>query len=162
VWSWNPADGPWKKEYGGPKEGVFLEVSCKMIRLREAYDFWREVAFQNFEPAARERSSKAVFHAEAQAFITPRAEIYTYRSDEISGRRSRRQAMAAGDNITIDIGLILSGVRHYESTHTSAPVYEVSSTGSFFTYDPTHPCKIQWQAHHRLKQRRRDRRFRPR
>lgn len=145
MWRWNPGQGPWRKEFGGPKGSVYFEVSCDHVEPRETYDYWREHAFKNFEPDVPSAEQKSNFRAKAKAFYVPRGELFTYQSDAISGRRSRRQARADSGS-SIDIGLILSGLRHAE-VDDGHDARHSTGAGSFFVYDPMRPIRIHWQTH---------------
>lgn len=150
TWAWNPADGPWQPKYGAPVDHVYLEVSSSGAAPRHQYDFWRQFAFYNFDPDLPSDEQKTSFLADANSFYSRRAQLHTYRSDAISGRRTRKQA-SADSGALIDIGFIVSGHRLFTPDVASRrPIPDEYGAGDFFVYDPSRYCRTQWQAHEGL------------
>lgn len=142
VWRWNPAVGPWRPEYGKPSGSLYFQISTAHVRASESYDFWRNAVYYNFD-AARLPVPLKGFQASAQAFLAPRGDFFVYRSDPITGRRTKKQARAS-ENGTIDVGLVLSGKRFSRSDRD---VVTEAKAGEFFVYDPARPCRVNWTFH---------------
>lgn len=142
-WSWNPAEGRWRPEHGLPRTSAYLQVTTKGVKRSRAYDYWCDTVYYNFDPDRSPSQRSSDFHAEAQALITPRGSFYVYESASISGRRTHRQARSDSGE-SIDIGLVVTGLRHYETDRSQALT---AASGEFFVYDPTRPARVGWKRH---------------
>lgn len=116
------------------------------MRPNLAYDFWRETVFYDFEADRLEKESKHSFHGHVLGLISPRGNFYVYDSHGISGRRTPAQIRRDG-NTGIDLGLVLSGVRHHQSDNGTVTK---ASKGELFVYDPTRPSRVSWSNHRGL------------
>lgn len=75
IWPWNPAEGPWRPEHGSPKTSLYLEVSCRSMKPRHAYEYWRETAFYTFEPDPRPPVGTTAFQTAAQGAHHPSRQL---------------------------------------------------------------------------------------
>lgn len=142
-WAWSPDAGRWRPEYGPPSTCVAFEVTTSGLTPIEAYDYWRETVFYGFD-ADRNKSERAPdFSARASGLLAARAEFYTYQSDGISGRRTRKQARADG-NDDVTLGSIFAGRRWHRDDRDSVVT---SAVGNLFFYDAARPSRVEWEAH---------------
>jgi AraC family transcriptional regulator, positive regulator of tynA and feaB len=146
TWSWSPDKERLSPAHGLPREAVGLQVSTEGIAPRESYDFWRETVFYAFEADRRDREQASPFAARASGVISADAGFYAYRSDAVSGQRSR-QAIDADGCDDIDIGLVLEGWRAHEHENGEEAA---TRPDEFFVYDAAVPSRVAWQAHRGL------------
>lgn len=144
TWDWNPAEGRWSPTLGRPKGCVLIEVSTDGLPRHQAFDFWRETVFYDFEADRHEATEKPGFSAQARGLIAPRGEFYVFYSDSLSGQTAK-QVRHGGGGDDIDLGLVLSGTR----LHIPAKDLEYQAgPGEPYFYDGTDPSRVVWSAHH--------------
>lgn len=144
VWAWSPDQGRYDSRYGPPKAHVALRLSTEGVAPADSYDYWREMAYYDFDADPRGRDeARQPFRASAYGVIAPQGELCVYRSDAVSGRRTARQIRADGVD-RLSIGLVLSGSRHCVSPRSAA---HSSKAGDMFLYDAARPSRIAWSAH---------------
>lgn len=143
VWSWSPELGRWSPKHGLPKQPVRFQLSTDAVPPEEAYDYWRDIAYYYFDADRYPRGGNRVFCARTVVVATPAGNMYTYRSDPVSGKRTQRDVRKdPGDSF--DLGIVLSGWRfHRDETNA---VY-VANPGDFFCFDSTRVSRIEWSEH---------------
>lgn len=146
IWEWTPERGRWSPEYGRPKDCVFLSLSTDTLRPREAYDYWRETVFYDFEADTPTPVQRDGFQARAAALIAPRGDVYWYQSDPVSGRR-RQNHCRREERGLVNLGLVLAGERCHEQDGDRALR---SGPGELLFYDPAHPSRVAWGPHQGL------------
>jgi len=143
IWSWSPLEGRWSPVHGRPRDAVHLEVSTNDAGYREGYDFWRETVFYAFDADRQPEHGSKGFRADVSGLISEIGEFYTYRSDAMSGGRTRQQ-INADDCRDIDLGLVLAGERRYSD---ASGTNGITRDGGFYLYDAAQPSRVQWEAH---------------
>src|SRR5690606_13943753 len=142
IWSWSPKVGRWQPEHGRPKRPVTLEVSSDDARPGEAFDYWRNIAYYQFDADPPPGGADG-FRARAKALVTPGGSLYIYQSSAVSGRRTARQIRADGGG-GFTIGLVLSGRRwHQDETQ----VVTTAGPGQLFCYDAERVSRVKWTDH---------------
>lgn len=142
-WRWNPELGRWQPDYGRPQCCVELRLATSGHRNKDAYDFWRNTVFYNFEADSIDPDDVHTFSARLSGVISPRVEFYEYESDAISGRRTKKD-VDSSDSDDIDIGIVFSGQRSFcDSDGTEG----TAGSGEFFIYDSSQPSVIEWDKH---------------
>lgn len=142
IWSWSPKVGRWQPEHGRPKRPVTLEVSSDDARPGEAFDYWRNIAYYQFDADPPPGGADG-FRARAKALVTPGGSLYIYKSSAVSGRRTARQIRADGGS-GFTIGLVLSGRRwHQDETQ----VVTTAGPGQLFCYDAERVSRVKWTDH---------------
>jgi len=143
VWGWSPDLGRWSPRYGGPKHPVVFAVTTDKVTPEEAYDYWCDIAYYNFEADRLPREQKRTFRASSTVLCTSLGNIYVYRSSPVAGSRTAKGIRADGAE-TFDIGIVLRGVRiHRDET---GAVYR-AAPGKFFCYDAAKESRVEWSEH---------------
>jgi AraC-like DNA-binding protein len=140
-WKWRPELGGWRLlEYGFPSDPERIAVSTANIPQRLAYDYWRDLAFSDFE--ADSGKEEKAFRARATGLCWERADFFMTESGALSGRRSRQHISQDGLD-SLSIGLVINGQRRArhddEATTTEA--------GGLFVYDAARPSSVAWGRH---------------
>ena len=52
-WAWSPDQGRYQPKYGAPKAHVILNLSTDGVRPAKAYDYWRYIAYYDFDADSR-------------------------------------------------------------------------------------------------------------
>ncbi|TLM77067.1 helix-turn-helix domain-containing protein [Microbulbifer harenosus] len=143
IWRWNPKLGCWSPEYGGPSANVSLEISTAGQNPAEAYDYWRETVLHGWDADSPDTNQRRGFSARASALFTPRGNLFWYRSDAVSGRRTERQCRLY-EGEPINLGLVLAGKRHHEQAGDRA---QSAGPGELIFYDPAYPSRTAWEEH---------------
>lgn len=143
-WTWRPELGRWSlDEFGLPGRPAFVDISTTLVDQSQAYEFWREIAFTDFEADPGPRSARASFRARAKGLTWDGADFFYTNSDAVSGHRDRRQAERDGLD-SISVGLVLRGTRKAELPGDTEMIAE---PGSFFVYDGRQQSRVAWSEH---------------
>ncbi|OUN00624.1 MAG: hypothetical protein BAA04_07710 [Firmicutes bacterium ZCTH02-B6] len=144
VWAWSPDQGRYDLKFGAPKAHVAIQLSTEGVGPAEAYDYWRHMAYYDFDADPFEpREPGKPFQATAYGVIAPLGDLYVYRSAPVSGRRTARQIRSDGFD-RFSIGLVLTGRRHFIAQGSAALS---SRPGDMFVYDAARPSRLSWSAH---------------
>ena len=145
-WRWSPHLGRWRRDYGLPDAPALVELSTDMAPGSDRYDFWREIVYYEFDadPLAAERSGG--FDAWGMAGVTGGAQLHHWRSDAMSGRRTRAQADADGGD-SVSIGIVLAGERLAEDADGRQ---WRAGAGQAFVYDAAQASRLSWSDHEGL------------
>ncbi|PWJ82311.1 AraC family transcriptional regulator [Pseudaminobacter salicylatoxidans] len=143
VWSWEPDNERWSPAHGPAPFPTFLEVSTDGVSAHEAYDFWREAVFYNFDADRPSQEQHSSFCGLGRVVLTREAEFYSYRSDAVSGGREKTHIEADG-RTDVELGVVLSGHRRYRLDDDSSGQ---AGPGAFFVFDEARPCRVAWDAH---------------
>ncbi len=143
-WNWSPDLGRWRiEEHGYPETPEPVSISTAGIGEAESYDYWRDLAFSDFEPDPVSRQERLAFRARAKGLCSAQADFFLTESGAVSGGRERRHIDSDGMD-TISIGLVLRGERQSEQAGDGATTV---SAGGLFAYDAAHAGRVSWSAH---------------
>lgn len=146
-WKWRPELGRWRLlEHGYPSAPQAIAVSTDGIAAHDAYHYWRDLAFSDFEPEAASREHNRSFRAKANGLCWERADFFTTASGALAGGRTRRHIAADGLD-SISIGLVLEGERRSEQEGDAQAVVR---PGGLFVYDAAHPNSVAWSRHNAI------------
>lgn len=143
TWGWSPAMGRWSPNFGQPKGNVFFRVSTKGVAPSEAYDYWRDIAYYQFEAHRPPDKVLARFSAQATALATPRGDLFVYKSTAVSGQRTAQQ-IRADDGEDFSLGIVLSGSRRHRDERDEVTV---AGPGGLFCYDASKASRLEWDDH---------------
>lgn len=138
AWAWTPQHGRWTPRHGYPPIATHVEVSTDGVAPSEAFDFWREIACYDWDPARPDLAQP--FNARATAIIAQDAEFYSFGVSALEGARSRKMVLADGFD-TLSIGIVLSGRRQAEAEDDRA---EATEPAGIFVHDASRPSRIAW------------------
>lgn len=142
-WKWRPEVGRWHPvDHGHPVAPVPIAVSTDGAKSRNAYDYWRNFAFPDFEPDNMAREDKLAFSARASGFSSKRADFFMSESAGLSGGRTQRQIDRDGLD-SISIGIVSQGQRQVEIDDQRI----VTRTGGVYIYDAARPSRVAWSDH---------------
>lgn len=122
---------------------MFFAVSTEDAPPGEAYDYWRDIAYYYFDADPRPPGGARRFKARAQAFVTPRGDLYVYHSSAVSGQRTARQ-IRLDEGGAFSFGMVLSGFRRQRDETEGVTI---AGPGEFFCYDPTRVSRVGWEDH---------------
>jgi AraC-like DNA-binding protein len=114
-----------------------------MVGAQEAYDFWCDTVFYNFNAI---RKPEKEFSAIVKGVVSRRGAFFTYNSDEMTGARTTEHISRDGDD-EINLGVVLAGTRQQaegDDTETNA------GAGDLFFYNAATPSRIRWSRHRGL------------
>jgi hypothetical protein len=134
---------PYWLQAAGSESCTRLEVSTGAVDAREAYDFWCDTVFYNFNAV---RKPEKEFSATVKGVVSRRGAFFTYDSDDITGARTIEHINRDGDD-EINLGVVLAGTRQQaegDDTETNA------GTGDLFFYNAATPSRIRWSRHQGL------------
>lgn len=143
-WTWRPELGTWQFDrHGYPAEPAFLSLGTNLAGDENPYDFWRRIAFADFEADPLRKDEARHFRAAASGYTWHKADFFVSESDPVSGGRTRRHIEADGLE-SISIGLVVEGRRDAvqdgdERISTGA--------GNMFIYDGAKPSTVAWNRH---------------
>ena len=108
-WKWRPELGGWRLlEYGFPADPERIAISTSSVPQWLAYDYWRDLAFSDFE--ADRAGDAQSFGARATGLCWDRADFFMTESGALSGRRSKQNISQDGLD-SVSIGLVIDGQR---------------------------------------------------
>jgi AraC family transcriptional regulator, positive regulator of tynA and feaB len=144
LWEWRPELGRWHREkYGYATSPTLIAVSTNGVPPSSSYDYWRNIAFSDFEADQLAREQTVGFRANARGIACATADFFDSDSGGVSGGRSKANISRDGLD-GLSIGLISRGHRWAEDEtgkqSTSAP-------GEFFVYDAQRPSRVKWSDH---------------
>ncbi len=143
-WIWRPDLGTWQLDrHGYPADPAFLSLGTNLAEDENPYDFWRRVAFADFEADPLRKDEARQFRASAFGFSWQKADFFVSESDPVSGGRTRRRLETDGlDSITF--GLVVEGrrdaVQEGDERISTGP-------GGMFVYDGAKPSTVAWNRH---------------
>jgi AraC family transcriptional regulator, positive regulator of tynA and feaB len=141
---WRPELGRWRLlEHGFPEAPQKVALSTAGVPERESYDYWRTLAFADFEADAMPAEGRRSFRARGTGLLWTRADFLTTDSGAISGRRGARQFERDGLD-SISIGLVLDGQRRSEQEGDEQITL---GAGGLFVYDGAHASQVSWTRH---------------
>lgn len=141
---WRPELGRWRLlEYGFPSEPARIAVSTSGVPERHAYEYWRDLAFSDFEPDRMPRGTERTFRARASGLCWERADFFLTESGAVSGSRTRRHISHDGLD-SLSIGLVLDGSR---DSRQEAEQEVTTGAGGLFVYDAAKPGLVAWSQH---------------
>ncbi len=144
AWNWSPEQGRWRlEEHGYPSAPEPISVSTVGIAAAERYDYWRDLAFSDFEPDPVTRHERLAFSARAQGLCSVRADFFFTDSGAVSGGREARHIAQDGLD-SVSIGLVLRGERRSEQADDDAVLVRA---GQLFAYDAAQRSRVAWTAH---------------
>ena len=143
-WTWRPDLGSWQLDrHGYPADPAFLSIGTALAGGENPYDFWRRVAFADFEADPLRKDEARHFRAAATGYCWDKADFFVSESDPVSGGRTRRHVEADGLD-SISIGLVVEGrrdaVQDGDERISTGP-------GSMFIYDGAKPSTVAWNRH---------------
>lgn len=142
-WRWSPGLGRWQPDYGLPDVPAPVSLSTAPVPVLQRSDFWRNLVYYHFDA---DRAIEPGFRAEAIGAASQRIELYAYRSDAVSGRRTLRNVAEDGGDC-LSIGFVLAGERRSEALGDA----RVTATrGMAFVYDAARPSTVAWSRHRGL------------
>lgn len=142
-WSWSPWEGRWRPEHGLPVATERFSVDTQVAGPKQAYDYWRNTAFFDFDPDRPSAVQRQNFSGAAAGLVSTRGLYYRYDSDAVSGARTPERWRADGyDGVTV--GLALAGQR---TADTGLGPETTTRRGRFFAYDAGRPARVDWTAH---------------
>lgn len=134
---------PLVPKHGAPTQAVQFELSTAHVDPREAYDYWRDIAYYYFEADRLPVDDRRDFEAHTKIIATPTGNIYAYESGPVSGRRTFGHIRAdQGDSF--DLGLVLAGRRRHRD---ETDAVQNAMQGEFFCYDAAKPSRVEWGYH---------------
>ena len=134
---------PYWLQSAGNEPCTRIEVSTDYVDAREAYDFWCDTVFYNFNAA---RKPEKEFSATVKGIVSRRGAFFTYDSNEMTGARTIEHIGRDGDD-EINLGVVLAGTRQQaegDDTETNA------AAGDLFFYNAATPSRIRWSKHRGL------------
>lgn len=134
---------PYWLKVAGSEPCTGFQVSTDVVETWEAYDFWCDTVFYNFN-AAREPEKR--FSAMVKGIVSRRGAFTTYDSDEMTGARTIEHISRDGDD-EINLGVVLAGIRRQaegDDTETNAVA------GDLFIYNASTPSRVRWSKHRGL------------
>ena len=143
-WTWRPDLGTWQFDrHGYPSDPAFLALGTNQSGDENPYDFWRRIAFADFEADPLRKEEARHFRAAASGYTWHKADFFVSESDPVSGGRTRRHIEADGLE-SISIGLVVEGrrdaVQDGDDRISTGP-------GSMFIYDGARPSTVAWNRH---------------
>ena len=123
-----------------------VEVSTSAVSPGEAFEYWRTIAYYQFEADRRPPGGLANFKAQAYALIGPQGDLCLYRSSAVTGRRTAYQVRSDEGN-TFNLGIVVSG-RRYHRDETDGVT--IAGPGQLFCYDAAKISRIAWEDHQGL------------
>ncbi len=142
-WSWRPELGRWSLgQHGWPESPALVTVGTDYVRPHEAYDFWREIAFNDFAADKAPPETDGGFRASAAGLTWEGADFFHTRSSAVSGQRDKQHIEADGLD-GISIGLVLQGSRRASTAHG----HYRADAGAFFVYDGRQTSRVEWTEH---------------
>lgn len=129
--------------YGPPKGHVFFELSTASVEPSEAYDYWRDIAYYHWDAHRPPPDRVKRFAARTSAFVTPKGDLFVYRSSAVSGRRTARQ-IRKDEGDELNLGMVLAGGRRHRDEKGGVTV---AGPGDFFCYDAAKPSQVEWDDH---------------
>lgn len=143
-WGWTPEAGRWRlADHGYPRVPTPISVSTAGIAAAQSYDYWRNLAFADFEPDPITREDRLAFRAKAEGLTSEKADFFLTQSDAVSGGRERHHVDQDGLE-TISVGVVLKGARQSEQAGDASLT---ARAGDFFAYDAAHAGRVSWSAH---------------
>lgn len=130
-------------EHGFPAAPHAVSISTSGLAPHEAYDYWRNLAFSDFEPDHTPRSEQRAFRAKADGLCWERADFFLTESGPVSGSRGKRHLDQDGLD-SLSIGLVLKGERRSEQLGDNAMTI---GAGGLFAYDAAHASRVEWSQH---------------
>jgi AraC-like DNA-binding protein len=142
-WGWAPELGAWQLEqHGLPSVPHRVAVSTDSVD-QDRYEFWRDVAFPDFDAAPLPRDEAAAFTASGSGLIWQDADFFVSQSSALSGARHRSHISRDGLD-SLSFGLVVEGRRDCEldgDDRISTPA------GDLFLYDAAKPSRVIWSDH---------------
>lgn len=143
-WIWRPDLGTWQFDrHGYPSDPTFLSLGTAMAGDENPYDYWRRIAFTDFEADSLRREEARNFRATASGYTWRKADFFVSESDPVSGGRTRRNVEADGLD-SLSVGLVIEGrrdaVQDGDERISTGP-------GSMFIYDGSKPSTVAWNRH---------------
>lgn len=143
-WTWRPDLGTWQFDrHGYPADPAFLSLGTTFAADENPYDYWRRIAFTDFEADPLRRDEARHFRAAASGYTWHKADFFVSESDPVSGGRTRRHVEADGLD-SISIGLVVEGrrdaVQDGDERISTGP-------GAMFIYDGAKPSTVAWNRH---------------
>lgn len=146
AWRWSPELGRWTREYPLPDLPGLVELSANAGPGRDPYDFWREMVFYDFDADPLGGEAARTFSAGGMAAVSNAAQLRSWRSDAMTGRRTRTHIeQDGGDNVSI--GLVVSGERRAEEADGETLL---ARAGEAFVYDAARTSRLGWSGHEGL------------
>ena len=143
-WKWRPELGRWRLlEHGFPSHPQKVAISTEGVAARDAYDYWRDLAFSDFEPDAMSAADRLSFRARATGLCWERADFFMTDSGAVSGGRDVGHFERDGLD-SISIGLVLDGRRQSEQQGDDQITV---GPGGLFAYDAARSNRIAWSRH---------------
>lgn len=143
-WGWTPEAGRWRlADHGYPRVPAPISVSTAGVAAAQSYDYWRNLAFADFEPDPVTREDRLTFSAKAEGLASEKADFFLTQSAAVSGGRERHHIDQDGLE-TVSVGVVLKGTRQSEQVGDASLT---ARAGSFFAYDAAHAGRVSWSAH---------------
>ncbi len=134
---------PYWLQSAGNEPCTRIGVSTGVVDSREAYDFWCDTVFYNFNAV---RKPEKEFSAAVKGVVSRRGAFFTYDSDEMIGARTIEHIRRDGDD-EINLGIVLAGTRQQiDGDHTESS----AGAGDLFLYNAATPSRIRWSRHRGL------------
>lgn len=142
-WGWSPQLGSWSLDkHGLPTAPQRVAVATSDV-AKGQYEFWRQIAFPDFEADPLDAAGEAAFTAKGNGLIWNHADLFVSESSTLSGKRSRRHIAADGLD-SLSIGVVLDGRRNSEQEGDDGIS---TSAGGLFVYDASRPSTVEWSDH---------------
>ena len=141
-WGWRPEMGRWRLDrYGYPQRPTFVSISTNGVPASSAYEYWRNIAFSDFE--ADRQVGSGPFQARASGLTSQSHDFFDSDSGAISGARRKREIDQDGLD-GISLGLVTRGRRWAE---LASGEQQTSGAGELFAYDAARAGTVRWTAH---------------
>lgn len=142
-WGWAPELGTWQLEqHGLPSVPHGVAVSTSAVD-QDRYEFWRDIAFPDFEAAPLPKDEAAAFKANVSGLVWQDADFFVSQSSPLSGGRHHSHINRDGLD-SLSFGLVVEGRRNCElggDERISTPA------GELFLYDAARPSQVMWSDH---------------
>lgn len=144
IWGWRPELGRWQMErFGYPDLPTYIAISTASIPTTSSYDYWRDIAFSDFEANRLDADAAKAFQAKASGLTSRRADFFVATSNAVSGERSQSHIDRDGLD-SISIGLVTRGQRVAQQRDGSQ---QRARPGELFAYDAARPSTVSWTNH---------------
>lgn len=120
-----------------------VEISTAGIPRRDAYDFWRSIAFTDFAADRVAREDELAFKASASGLTYEDADFFVTESDAVSGTRTTNHIGSDGLD-SLSLGLVVDGLRQARQADDDSVV---TGSGGLFVYDAARPSVVAWSRH---------------
>lgn len=142
-WAWRPEFGSWSLDkHGLPAEPQRIAVATADV-TEGHYEFWRQIAFPDFEADPLDAAGEAAFGAAAHGLTWEHADLFVSQSSALSG--SRRSGHIEADGLdSLSIGVVVDGRRNSEQEGDERIS---TSAGGLFVYDAARPSTVAWSDH---------------